>query len=205
MILKICGITRPADALYAVEHGATAVGFIFWPGSPRCVSAGAAAAIVRELPGDVDAVGVFVNQPVEEIVRTASVAGLTTIQLHGDELPAVAAAFRQRVWRAASLSTIDTAVAAWPEHVTLLLDACDSTRRGGTGITIDWQRAATVAARRPVVLAGGLTPANVEAAIAAVRPLGVDVSSGVEEAPGVKDREKMARFLERARAGFHAH
>lgn len=206
MIAKVCGITRLADALHAVEHGATALGFVFWPGSPRCIAPERAAAIVRELPSAVTAVGVFVNQPVDEIARVAAASGIGTIQLHGDEPAEYATALSWPVWRAMSLAAaVNGTLSSWPPDATILLDAHDPVRRGGTGEPIDWDRAAEVARRRRVVLAGGLTPDNVQHAIATVRPFGVDVSSGVEEAPGVKNFEKVARFLERARAGFDGY
>ena len=205
MFAKVCGITRLGDALHAVEHGATAVGFIFWPRSPRYIAPEQAAAIVRELPNGVAAVGVFVDQPIDEIRRAAATSGVTTIQLHGGEPPELAAALQWPVWRAATLADIDSVLDEWPSGTTLLLDAHDPVRRGGTGQAIDWTRAADVAARRRIVLAGGLTPDNVGTAIASVRPFGVDVSSGVEASPGVKDLEKMTRFLAGARAAFNGY
>lgn len=206
MIAKVCGITRLGDALHAADHGATALGFVFWPDSPRYIAPERAAAIVRELPPTVTAIGVFVNQPVDEIAQVAATAGIATIQLHGDEPPDYAATLEWPVWRAMSLaSAANGALASWPLDITIVLDAHDPVRRGGTGQPIDWTRAAEVARRRRVVLAGGLTPENVQHAIATVRPFGVDVSSGVEEAPGVKNFDKVARFLERARAGFDGH
>jgi phosphoribosylanthranilate isomerase len=205
VIAKVCGITRLADALHAVEHGATALGFVFWPDSPRYIAPDRAATIVRELPPTVMAVGVFVNQPVDEIARVAALAGIATIQLHGDEPPQYATALEWPVWRAMSLADVNGTLEAWPLDTTILLDAHDPVRRGGTGQPIDWAHAADVARLRRVVLAGGLTPENVQQAIAAVRPFGVDVSSGVEEAPGVKNFDKVAQFLERARAGLNGH
>jgi phosphoribosylanthranilate isomerase len=204
MIVKVCGITRACDALHAARSGATALGFVFWPQSPRYIDPPRAAAIVAELPASVGTVGVFVNQRAEEVERIARAAGVKTIQLHGDETPAFAEALGWPVWRAMRLAETNGATAAWPRDVIILLDAHDPARRGGTGRRIDWQQAAAVAAARRIVLAGGLTPENVEQAIATVRPYGVDVSSGVEEAPGVKNFDKVARFLERARAGFNA-
>jgi phosphoribosylanthranilate isomerase len=202
MIAKVCGMTRLTDALHAVQHGATAVGFVFWPRSPRYIEPRRAAEIISELPDTVTAVGVFVNQPIDEIQRVAATSGITAIQLHGDEPPAYAKAFGWPVWRAVTLDLVDETLDGWPLTATIVLDAHDPVRRGGTGQTIDWARAARVATERQVVLAGGLTPENVSDAIEAVRPFGVDVSSGVEEAPGVKDLEKVARFLERARAAL---
>jgi phosphoribosylanthranilate isomerase len=204
MIAKVCGITRLTDALHAVQHGATALGFVFWPRSPRFITPERAGEITREVPDTVTKVGVFVNQPIDEIARIAATAGLTTIQLHGDEPPAYATAFSWPVWRAVALGQANGTLDDWPAGSTFLLDAHDPVQRGGTGQRIDWREAADIAARHSVVLAGGLNPDNVEDAIVTVRPLGVDVSSGVEEAPGVKDLTKVARFLERAKAAFDA-
>jgi phosphoribosylanthranilate isomerase len=205
MIAKVCGITRLADALHAVQHGATALGFVFWPDSPRYIAPDRAATIVRELPPTITAVGVFVNQPVDAIARVAALAGIATIQLHGDEPAQYATTLGWPVWRAMSLADVKGTLETWPLDTTILLDAHDPVRRGGTGQPIDWAQAADVARLRRVVLAGGLTPENVQQAIARVRPFGVDVSSGVEEAPGVKNPDKVAQFLERARAGFNGH
>lgn len=202
MFAKVCGLTRLTDALHAVKHGATSVGFVFWPKSPRFIAPDLAAAIIRELPGTVIAVGVFVNQPIDEITRIAAQTGIAAIQLHGDEPPAYAPALPWPVLRATALEEANGSMMDWPPDTLILLDVHDPVRRGGTGRTIDWSRAAGIAAGRRVVLAGGLTPDNVGAAIETVRPYGVDVSSGVEEAPGVKDFDKVARFLENARAAF---
>lgn len=205
MIAKVCGMTRLTDALHAAQHGATALGFVFWPRSPRFVDPWRAAAIIKELPGTVTAVGVFVNQPVDDIQRIVATTGITAIQLHGDEPAAYAGALAWPVWRAVALQHAEATLPTWPDTTTILLDAHDTVLRGGTGRTIDWTAAARVAATRRVVLAGGLTPDNVQDAIVTVRPEGVDVSSGVEEAPGVKDLDKVARFLERAHAAFNAY
>jgi phosphoribosylanthranilate isomerase len=203
MIAKVCGMTRLTDALHAVKHGATALGFVFWPRSPRYIEPWRAAAIIKELPGTVTPVGVFVNQAIDDIQRIVVTTGITAIQLHGDEPAAYAGALGWPVWRAVALQDAGDTLPAWPRTTTILLDAHDSIRRGGTGRTIDWQAAARLAATRRVILAGGLTPENVQAAIATVRPEGVDVSSGVEQSPGVKDFDKVARFLERARVAFN--
>jgi phosphoribosylanthranilate isomerase len=202
MFLKVCGITRLTDALHAVNHGATAVGLVFWPRSPRFVTPEAAADIVAALPSTVMAVGVFVNEPVDAINAVAAQVRLTAVQLHGDEPPAYAAALPWPVLRAVTVQSARAACEAWTPDTTLLVDAADPERRGGTGVTVDWPQAAMLARERRIVLAGGLTPANVAEAIEAVRPYGVDVSSGVEEAPGVKDLDKVARFLEQAREAF---
>jgi phosphoribosylanthranilate isomerase len=199
--VKICGITRVEDARLAVELGAWAVGFIFWPKSPRFIAPPRARAIVDALPAYVLPVGVFVNQPVEEVEEIGRIARLGAVQLHGDESAEYAAAITRRVIKA---MTPEQAVpldrdAGW-DATTLLLDAADGERRGGTGRTADWRTAAVIARRRPVVLAGGLGPGNVADAIRAVRPAAVDVSSGLEHAPGEKDPALMEALF-RAVAG----
>jgi phosphoribosylanthranilate isomerase len=146
---------------------------------------------------------VFVNQPIDEIQHVIVATGITIVQLHGDEPAAYAGALGWPVWRAMALHHAPDTLPTWPASTTIVLDAHDQVLRGGTGRTIDWKAAARVAATRRVVLAGGLTPDNVQDAIEIVRPIGVDVSSGVEEAPGVKDLDKVARFLQRARAALH--
>jgi phosphoribosylanthranilate isomerase len=202
MFLKICGITRLTDARHAVHHGATALGFVFWPRSPRFVTPEAAAGIVAELPSTVLAVGVFVNESIDGIRNVAAQVRLSAVQLHGDEPPAYADALAWPILRSVTLASARQACAAWAPETTLLVDAADPERRGGTGVRVDWQRAAELARKRQIVLAGGLTPGNVGEAIQFVQPYGVDVSSGVEEAPGVKDFDKVARFLANAREAF---
>jgi phosphoribosylanthranilate isomerase len=197
--VKICGITRLEDAELAVELGAAALGFIFWPGSPRFIDPHRARAIMRMLTPFVVPVGVFVDQPQEHVNEVIALAGLGAAQLHGRETPAYCAGIRQRVIRAIGVdSTVEpSTLTTWPAEITLLLDARDDERHGGTGRSIDWSLAGRVAARRPVILAGGLHAGNVGAAVDAVRPYAVDVSSGVEARPGVKDPDRM-RALFRA-------
>jgi phosphoribosylanthranilate isomerase len=202
MFLKVCGITRLTDALHAVNEGATALGFVFWPRSPRYVAPERAAELIAELPSTVMTVGVFVNESVDGIRSVAGQAGLSAVQLHGDEPPAYADALPWPIFRAVTVENAVAAADAWTPDATLLLDAADPERRGGTGITVDWSRAAALARERRVVLAGGLTPKNVGEAVDMVQPYGVDVSSGVEESPGVKDFMKVAKFLASARAAF---
>jgi phosphoribosylanthranilate isomerase len=197
MRVKVCGITRREDAVLAVELGAAALGFVFWPRSPRAVSAATVHQITDGLPPFVSRVGVFVNESQAAILATATEAGLTCIQLHGDEdasayvdmpLPVIKAL---PVGEGFSLS----AVQDLPSRVTVLLDAHDPARRGGTGRVIEWTVAATAARLRPVILSGGLNPENVRSATAAVHPYAVDVSSGVEAAPGIKDETKLRAFF----------
>jgi phosphoribosylanthranilate isomerase len=200
MIVKICGITRVEDATIAVSLGATAVGFIFWPGSPRRVAPADAAAIGAALPQEVWKVGVFVDAPADHIRRVIEEARLTAVQLHGNETPAAAAALNARIIKAIALEHVDSpeALDDW-RGVPILLDANDPVRKGGTGRTIDWHRAAAIAARHDIILAGGLRPGNVAEAIARVRPSGIDVSSGVEASPGVKDHDKLWSLFEAVR------
>ena len=202
MFIKICGITRATDAIHAVQQGATAIGFVFWPRSPRAVTPDVAGAIVDSLPANVGKVGVFVNEPVDRIRAIAEQVGLTAVQLHGDEPPAYAEELEWPVIRAVSVEAIDEVGDAWGPETALLVDNIDPDKRGGTGAVVDWTQAAVAAMRRRVVLAGGLTPENVTSAIRAVYPFGVDVSSGVESAPGIKDMDKVTRFVANARRAF---
>jgi phosphoribosylanthranilate isomerase len=202
MFLKICGITRMEDALHAAEHGATALGFVFWPKSPRCVESARAAEIVARMPGGVTTVGVFVNESIEAVRAIIAQTGITAVQLHGEEPPAYAGALGVPVLRVIDVDAADRAVAAWPADTLFLVERADPVRRGGTGRLANWEGAAALARRFRVVLAGGLTEANVAEAIATVAPYGVDVASGVEDAPGVKNPDKVARFLARARSAF---
>jgi phosphoribosylanthranilate isomerase len=199
MLIKICGITRLEDARAAIAEGADALGFVFWPGSPRCIAPAAVRAIVGELPASVMYVGVFVNQPLDEVSGAAELAGLTHVQLHGDETAEYARGLGRPVIRAITLPS-DGFEDGWPAETTWLVDAHDRERRGGTGTQADWNAAAEVASRRRVILAGGLRPENVAEAITRVRPFGIDVSSGVEQAPGVKDPVRLAALFRAARS-----
>jgi phosphoribosylanthranilate isomerase len=198
MLVKICGITRLADAEAAVRYGARAIGFVFWPNSPRFVDPYRARAIARRLPPFVTTVGVFVNQPVADVNAVAALVGVGAVQLHGDETIEYANQIRRPIVKALPVDddTREEEIAAWPDHVTLLIDVRDQALRGGTGRTVDWARAATVAARRRSLLAGGLRPENVADAVARVRPFGIDVSSGVEAAPGVKDHDRLKALFD---------
>lgn len=194
--VKICGVTSIEDARLAADLGASAIGLVFWPGSPRYVEIAAAKQIVAALPPFVSAVGVFVNQQ-DEAERIAREAGLTAVQFHGDELPGSYRAFPMRVIKAVTIrdASAREEAASVPAGATVLLDAHDRVKRGGTGRVIDWSIAAMIARERPVILSGGLTAANLAEAIAAVRPYAVDVSSGVESAPGKKDPAKLRELF----------
>jgi phosphoribosylanthranilate isomerase len=201
MFVKICGMTRVEDAMAAVDAGAGAIGFIFWPASPRFIDPHRARKIAAMLPPFVTPVGVFVNQPLDYVNGVSSLVRLGAVQLHGDETPAFAAAVTSPVIKAMSLGAGD--VQAWPAEVKLLLDVHDPVARGGTGRTIDWTAAAEVAAQRQILLAGGLTPDNVADAVARVRPFGIDVSSGVERAPGIKDHRRLQALFEAVHDAGH--
>jgi phosphoribosylanthranilate isomerase len=195
--VKICGITRAADAALSAELGADALGFVFWPTSPRVILPADAAAIARNLPPFVARVGVFVDAPPEEVGRIAREVGLDAVQLHGDEAVEAYRSLGVRVIKGVGLETaadVSRAV-AWPAEVTPLVDAVDRDRRGGTGRVADWALAAEVARARAVMLAGGLTAETVAAAVAAVRPWAVDVSSGVEASPGIKSPDRLRAWF----------
>jgi phosphoribosylanthranilate isomerase len=163
------------------------------------VTADKVTAIVAALPAPVLTVGVFVNESVDEVARLMAQTKLNAVQLHGDESLSYAASLRWPILRSVTLETADALTTTWPAATTFLLDAADPQRRGGTGQRVDWQKAAALARTRRVVLAGGLTVENVAPAVITVRPYGVDVSSGVEDAPGIKNGKKVAQFLTLAR------
>lgn len=198
MFVKVCGITRPDDAAVAVECGASAIGFIFWPKSRRWIEPEAARAIARTLPPFVTPVGVFVDESVDHVNRVASLVGLGAVQLHGDEAPEVLSQIERPVVKAVG-RVDDTTASRWPQRVTILVDADDRVNYGGTGRKADWSAAATLAATRRVILAGGIRPENVLDAVATVRPFGIDVSSGVEDAPGIKNAERIRALFEALR------
>jgi len=203
--VKICGITRAEDAAAAIAAGANAVGFVFWPNSPRCVDVERARTIVAAMPPNVTAVGVFVDQPADDVNEIARIVNLGAVQLHGSEDDDYVRAMTRRVIKAVAVDGEHAPdVARWPESVTILLDVHDPVRKGGTGKTIDWTAAADVARRRHILLAGGLTPENVSDAIARVRPYGIDVSSGVESQPGIKDHSRIAALFEAVHGGHYA-
>jgi phosphoribosylanthranilate isomerase len=198
--VKVCGVTRPADAAAAAAAGASAIGLVFWPDSPRVVSVETARSIAAGLSSDLTLVGVFVDQSPSYVAATARSVPLHAIQLHGDErpedyeigLPVLKAV---GVTGPLALSRIE----ALPARVLPLLDTSDDVRKGGTGRAIDWSVAAVAARARPIGLAGGLTPANVAEAIRIVHPYMIDVSSGVETAPGIKDAWRINALLTAAR------
>jgi len=195
MFVKICGITNREDARAAIDGGAAALGFNFYPPSPRYVAPGRAAELIAGLPAGVWKVGVWVNEQPERVAETARTLGLDIAQLHGDETPAGYPA-GVRVWKAVRVGP-EFDPAAWeacPAEA-LLLDGPAGALYGGAGAAFDWSRARV---NKRIVLAGGLDESNVREAIAAARPWGVDACSRLESAPGKKDHRKLAAFLKAA-------
>lgn len=203
MKVKICGITREEDAHAAVAFGAAYVGFVFHTESPRYVTPERARQIVKTLPSNVEPVGVFVDSEPDEVRRIVDAVGLSVSQLHGDETPERCQASNTRVWKALRVSHASAGErAAWlatsAAYVgceAMLLDARADAAHGGTGKVSDWHLAGLLARTRPVVLAGGLNAENVVDAVTAVRPWALDVSSGVEDAPGQKSEDKLRTFF----------
>lgn len=198
--IKICGITRLEDALRAAELGAHAVGFVFHPGSPRAVSLAEAARIAAALPAFISTVGLFVNADPANIRNAIAEVPLDLLQFHGDEAPADCVGFGRRYIKAVRMAPgVDLVKCAADFHQSagLLLDAHVAGTWGGTGQRFDWARVPQ-GLERPVILSGGLNPENVAAGIRAVRPVAVDVSSGVESAPGIKDPDKLKAFIHEA-------
>jgi phosphoribosylanthranilate isomerase len=196
--VKICGVTEPADARFAADAGAWAIGVNFWPRSKRCVGIDLARQIATELAGAVLLVGVFVDAGRDEIARAVEAVPLDAIQLHGDESAADCQGWGVPVIKALRLRDR----AAWTEAGGypadfILVDAYVAGEAGGTGrrAAVEWIGPGM---RDRLILAGGLDPDNVAAAIRAVAPFAVDVATGVESSPGHKDREKVKRFIENA-------
>jgi phosphoribosylanthranilate isomerase len=198
--VKVCGITRPEDAELAVELGAWALGFILWERSPRAADPAVVAGMAPSLRRRVELTGVFVNATLDEIATAADQLHLSLVQLHGDEGPSFCAEVARRtgakVIKAARVATLgdleDLERFRTDFH---LLDTAAAGMRGGTGRTWDWSLVAGRRSKVPLILSGGLNPENVAAGLAAVHPFAVDVSSGVEAAPGVKDHDKLRAFF----------
>jgi len=201
--VKFCGITRPEDARHAAELGADAIGLIFYPPSPRSVDIAQALAVLAVVPAMLTTVGVFVNAQPDELAQVLARVPLDLVQFHGDEPPDMCAR-SSRPWMKAvgmrdEVDLHDMAV-RYAGARALLLDTFSADRKGGTGRTFDWGLI-PADLNLPIVLAGGLDASNVAAAIRAVRPHAVDANGGVESAPGIKDRNKMAAFMQEVQRG----
>lgn len=198
--IKICGITNLEDALAAVEAGADALGFVFHPSSPRHIFPEQAAVIIRHLPAFIHTVGLFVDENLEIVNSTADQCGLDLVQLHGDETPSYCSSVHRRVIKAFRVKDMTSLESIRGYNVSaFLLDAWSPVAHGGTGKTFNWEIAATASVSDRIILAGGLTPNNVAAAVHQVQPYAVDVSSGVERTPGRKDADKVREFIIQAR------
>lgn len=197
MRVKICGITRIEDALAAVAAGADAIGFVFHPDSPRMVTPAQAAQIVAALPPLVSTVGLFVDADEQRIRATLAQVPLSLLQFHGDESEAQCRIYGLpwiKALRVQPGQDVTALMAAWPGASGILLDAYHPSQHGGTGLQFDWSLVPQHSAM-PIILAGGLTPANVAEAIRTTRPYAVDVSGGVEATKGVKDADKIEAFM----------
>ncbi len=201
--VKICGITRMDDAIFAHKCGASALGFIAYPKSPRFIMEKPVAEIIRGVGGNLLKIAVFVN-PLHEDVERYLDSGVDVIQLHGDETAKFAEGIAKsaEIWKAIRPKTRDDILKykGYPASK-FLIDSSSASAYGGTGKTADWELAkfAVEELGAPVILAGGINPVNVAEALKKVRPFGIDVSSGVESAPGIKDHEKMKRLFEEIR------
>ena len=210
--VKICGIKTVKDALAAMEAGADLIGFNFYPKSPRYIDVGKCRDIMSVMRkyAQITYVGVFVNAPVEQVRATLDTCALTLAQLHGDETPETVDALHGRAFKAFRGVPLGLDGFVRNDAPAFLIDASVKDAYGGTGQTADWSAAAEAAKQYTFLLAGGLTPENVAEAIKRVRPWGVDVASGVESSPGVKDRVKMREFVRAAKtfpspvSGLHA-
>ncbi len=195
--VKVCGLTNIEDASLAWELGAAALGFVFHPESPRALTTSQAAKIRAELPSEAVCVGVFVDRDVSEIQAAVEAVGLSAVQLHGRETPELVARLNLPVIKAIrGEEALDEGRLRAFEVAAFLLDASHPTLAGGTGLCADWPLAQRLARRFPLILAGGLNPGNVREAFAKVNPRGLDLSSGVEAAPGRKDPQKLRELFQ---------
>jgi len=202
MRVKICGITRPGDAQVAAQAGADAVGLVFWAQSKRAVSVALAQEICRVLPPFVSAVGLFVNPEPDWVETVVAQVPLDILQFHGDESPVFCESWQRpyiKALRVESAAQLRADMARYVSARALLLDAVHDGQFGGTGATFDWEQVPADLASK-VVLAGGLDADNVASGIQLLQPCAVDVSSGVESEPGIKDASKIQRFIQAARA-----
>ncbi len=196
--VKICGITRIEDGLAASAAGADAIGLVFYAPSPRSVDIDQAIAIRRALPPFVTVVGLFVNESEDTVARVAERVKLDVLQFHGDEPPSDCERSGMPYMKAIRVNdNVDLHAVSkrYANARALVLDSHDEKLWGGSGRTFDW-RLVPVDIALPIVLAGGLTPANVADAITRLRPFGVDVSGGVEQSPGIKDAARIAKFIQ---------
>ncbi len=199
--VKICGITRVDDAIAAAKAGADAIGLVFYPKSSRYVTTTVAAEIVSELPPFVTTVGLFVNHSADQVNQICDQVELDLLQFHGDESPSDCSRFGKRFIKAVRMApgrSVTEMMGQYRQATALLLDSFDADKYGGSGETFDWQRVPKDS-DVPLVLAGGLNCSNVVEAVTRVQPYAVDVSSGVESAPGIKSADQIIEFVTRVK------
>lgn len=206
--VKICGITRVEDARAAIDSGADALGLVFYSKSPRYVELSVAANIARTIEPFVTTVGLFVNAEAAQVREAVKTVGLDLLQFHGDEDEAYCAQFDMPYIKAIRMSPeldVKEVVTKYPSARGFLFDAWNKDKYGGTGETFEWQRLSSLKESAdtdiPFILAGGLTPENVDQAVAAVKPYAIDVSGGVEQSPGIKSPELIQQFIDRSNSG----
>jgi len=201
--IKICGITRQQDSQAAVSHGAWAVGFVFYPKSPRFLTPQKARLIIRSLPPFIEPVGVFVNESPGRVLRVASACSLRTLQFHGDESPTYCRRFKKdfKVIKAFRIADkIDLRQIQRYDVSAVLMDAYKDGLYGGTGSSFPWSLFKAIRRiEQPIILSGGLRISNIKQALARLKPFAVDVSSGVEQYPGIKDYRKIKKFIDAVR------
>ncbi len=200
--VKICGITNLDDAIAAIDFGADALGFVFYPKSPRCLSYNNAANIISKLPSFILTVGVFVDEAPEKIKKIVNIARIDVVQLHGEESPEMCDIINRRIikaFRVKSLESLDPLIHYKNKVSAFLLDTYTPNIFGGTGQIFNWDIAIDAKQFGRIILAGGLTPDNITSAVRRVRPYAVDVSSGIESEKGKKDHKKMKLFIQKAK------
>ncbi len=198
--VKICGITNLEDALAAAEAGADALGFVFYPDSPRFIDPGNARAIIAKLPVFITSVGVFVDESEDLIRRIIREGGIQILQFHGSESPVLCTRFREKVIKAIRIKDEESISEMQMYDVdTFLLDTYLDCAKGGTGKTFNWKYAEMAKKNGRIILSGGLNPSNIGNAVRKLKPYGVDVSSGVEISPGKKDHDKIREFVREAK------
>ena len=198
--VKICGITNLEDAQAAAEAGADALGFVFYPDSPRFIDPGNARAIIAKLPVFITSVGVFVDESEDLIRRIIREGGIQILQFHGSESPVLCTRFREKVIKAIRIKDEESISEMQMYDVdTFLLDTYLDCAKGGTGKTFNWKYAEMAKKNGRIILSGGLNPSNIGNAVRKLKPYGVDVSSGVEISPGKKDHVKIREFVREAK------
>ena len=203
--IKICGVTRNRDALLAAELGADAIGLVFYANSPRALVATQISSVVANVPGSISVIGLFVNPTREEVEVVLSTGLVDVLQFHGEEDEEFCNSFDRpylKAFQVKDLQSLDSTLSEYRTATYILLDSYSVEKMGGTGQKFDWSIGENIVQNldQKVVVAGGLKPENIRDAVIKMSPFGVDVSSGVESSPGLKDAEKLRKFIEGARS-----